>query len=155
MIHNHNSKYQRYVDDVQLCCHFDLDAFPLAIVVGLIERCIDDMNEWMKWNYLLVNDTITTCLPVVPKSATTIANRLRVLVGPYDVVLAERIRTLSVHLSIPLNVSRTISTYSLHIRIIGLIRPLLYPTDSGTWAIRHCNNPFGLQQCPDVRYRKE
>ncbi|KAK2170039.1 hypothetical protein NP493_1165g00032 [Ridgeia piscesae] len=79
------------------------------------------MNEWMKWNYLLVNDTINTCLPVVPKSATAIVNRLRVLVGQYDVVLAEHIRTLSVHLSIPLYVSRTISTYSLHIRVIGLI----------------------------------
>jgi len=45
--HNHNLKYQHYNDDLQLIC---LDASSLATTVHRIERCIDDMKEWMTWN---------------------------------------------------------------------------------------------------------
>ena len=129
IIRKHDLKYHHYADDLQLFCHFPLDALSLSNAVHRIEKCIDELKEWMSANYLQMNDSKSEILPVIPRHKTNMTEGLRVRVGSDYVTAVRHVKNLGVyldrHLDMTTQVSRTISTCSLHMRNIAQIRRYL------------------------------
>ena len=80
-----------------------------------------------------MDETKTDILPVIPTAALAIVSGLHVRVGTQEICAAEHIsnlgHTLDKHLDINIQMSRTISTCSLHLCNIRLIqRYLIQPT---------------------------
>ena len=129
IIRKHDLKYHHYADDLQLFCHFPLDAISLSNAVHRIEKCIDELKEWMSANYLQMNDSKSEILPVIPRHKTNMTEGLRVRVGSDYVTAVRHVKNRGVyldrHLDMTTQVSRTISTCSLHMRNIAQIRRYL------------------------------
>ena len=137
IIRKHDLKYHHYVyaDDLQLFWHFPFDALSLSTAVHRIEKCIDELKEWMTTNYLQMNDSKSEILPVIPRHKTNMTEGLRVRVGSHYVTAVRHVKNQGVyayldrHLDMTTQVSRTISTCSLHMRNIAqILRYLTRPT---------------------------
>ena len=83
----------------------------------------------MSANYLQMNDSKSEILPVIPRHKTNMTEGLRVRVGSDYVTAVRHVKNLGVyldrHLDMTTQVSRTISTCSLHMRNIAQIRRYL------------------------------
>ena len=89
--------------------------------------------NWMSANYLQMNDSKSEILRVIPRHNTDMTQGLRVRVGSDYVTAVHHVKNLGVyldrHLDMTTQVSRTISTCSLHMRNISqIIRYLTRPT---------------------------
>ncbi len=87
----------------------------------------------MSANYLQMNDSKSEFLRVIPRHKTDMTQGLRVCVGSDYVTAVHHVKNLGVyfdrHLDMTTQVSRTISTCSLHMRNISqIIRYLTRPT---------------------------
>ena len=130
IIRKQDLKYHHYPDDLQLFCHFPFDALSLSNAVHRIEKCIDELKEWMTTNYLQMNDSKSEILPVIQRHKTNMTEGLRVRVGSDYVTAVRHVKNLGVyldrHLDMTTQVHRTISTCSLHMRNIAKI--IRYPS---------------------------
>ena len=132
IIRKHELKYHQYADDLQLFCHFPLDALSLSTSVHRIEQCIHELKDWMTANYLHMNDSKSEILPAIPRHKTDMTQGLRVRVGSDYVTAVRHVKNIGVyldrHLDMTTQVSRTIITCSLHMRNIAqTIRYLTRP----------------------------
>ena len=98
IIRKHELKYHQYADDLQLFCHFPLDALSLSTAVLRIEQCIDELKDWMTANYLQVNDSKSDILPVIPRHTTDMTQGLRVRVGSDYVTAVRHVKNIGVYL---------------------------------------------------------
>ena len=94
IIRKHDLKYHHYADDLQLFCHFPLDALSLSNAVHRIEKCIDELKEWMSANYLQMNDSKSEILPVIPRHKTNMTEGLRVRVCSDYVTAVRHVKNL-------------------------------------------------------------
>ena len=56
IIRAHGLFFHQYADDLHIYSHFDLNPSALAAVVQQMEDCLDDINKWMAWNFMCMND---------------------------------------------------------------------------------------------------
>ena len=60
-----DSLVYQYADDLQLYCHLTLTKQALAEAVNHIEKCVDELKDWMTANLLSMNDSKTQFLPIL------------------------------------------------------------------------------------------
>ena len=90
--------YHQYAEDLQLYCHFALTKQALAEAVNHIEKCVEELKDWMTANMLSMNDSKTQYLPIVPKSAAWLLDEVNVIrIGDDTVTAATTVRNLGVH----------------------------------------------------------
>ena len=133
IIRAHGLFYHQYADDLQLYCHFALTKQALAEAVNHIEKCVDELNDWMTANLLSMNDSKTQYLPIVPKSASWLLDEVNVIrIGDDTVPAATTVRNLGVHfdhhMDMNSHTSHVISACSYHLRNINHISRYLPPT---------------------------
>ena len=131
--------YHQYADDRQLYCHFALTKQALPEAVNNIEKCVDELKDWMIANLLSMNDSKTQFLAIVPKSAAWLLDEVNViLIGDDIVTAATTVRNLGVHfdrhLDMNSHTSHVISACSYHLRNINHISRYL-PTRTKERAI--------------------
>ena len=98
IIRAHGLFYHQYADDLQLYYHFALNRQALAEAVNQIEKCVDELKDWMTANLLSINDSKTQYLPIVPKSAARLLDGINVIrIGDNTVTAATTVRNLGVH----------------------------------------------------------
>ena len=59
IILKHGLEYQVYADDTQLYSSFDPNQEAANICISRMEACVEDIRQWMKDNYLKLNDNKT------------------------------------------------------------------------------------------------
>ena len=119
IIHKHELKYHQYADDLQLFCHFPLDALSLSTAVHRTEQCIDELKDWMTANYLQMNDSKSEILPVIPRHKTGTAQGLGVCVGSDYVTAVRHVKNLGVYLnSFPLILRVKAACFHLTIKVL-------------------------------------
>ena len=133
IIRAHGLFYHQYADDLQLYCHFALNRQALAEAVNQIEKCVDELKDWMTANLLSMNDSKTQYLPIVPKSAARLLDGINVIrIGDNTVTAATTVRNLGVHFDRHLDMnsqtSHVISACSYHLRNINHISRYLPTT---------------------------
>ena len=133
IIRAHGLFYHQYADDLQLYCHFALNRQALAEAVNQIEKCVDELKDWMTANLLSMNDSKTQYLPIVPKSAARLLDGINVIrIGDNTVTAATTVRNLGVHFDLHLDMnsqtSHVISACSYHLRNINHISRYLPTT---------------------------
>ena len=116
IICKHNLKYHHYANVLQLFGHFDLHA-----VVHRVEQCINEIKDWIAY-FLCIIDSKTEILPIIPKPVSGQIAGLRVRVRSDDDSVSECVRNIGIypdkHLDMSAQVSRTVSTCSLHHRYL-------------------------------------
>ena len=125
--------YHQYADDLQLYCHFALTKQAFAEAVHHIEKCVDELKDWMTANLLSMNDSKTQYLPIVPKSAAWLLDEVNAIrIGDDTVTAATTVRNLGVyfdhHLDMNSQISHVISACSYHLRNINHISRYLPTT---------------------------
>ena len=128
LIRKHELKYHPYADDLQLFCHFPFAALSLSNAAYRIEKCIDELKDWMTTTYLQMNESTSEILPVIPRHNTSMTEGHRVRVGSDYVTAVHHVKKYR-HLDMTTQVSRAIRTCSLHMRNISQnLRYLTRPT---------------------------
>ncbi len=99
-----------------------------------IEKCVDELKDWMTANLLSMNDSKTQYLPIVPpKSADWLLDEVNVIrIGDDTVTASTTVCNLGVyfdhHLDMNSQISHVISACSYHLRNINHIsRYLKFP----------------------------
>ena len=133
IIRAHGLFHHQYADDLQLYCHFALTKQAFAEAVNHIEKCVDQLKDWMTANMLSMNDSKTQYLPIVPKSAAWLLDEVNVIrIGDDTVTAATNVRNLGVyfdhHLDMNSQISHVISACSYHLRNINHISRYLPTT---------------------------
>ena len=109
----------------------------------------------MTRNYLLANDMNTEIVSVVTKSAFAIVSGLRVRVRTDSIGAAEHIRNIGIslvkHTNMNVQVSRTISTCSLHLYNVHRVDSQL-PDSTDSGACCKCYANINLQFCNALLY---
>ena len=121
IIRAHGLFYHQYADDLQLYCHFALTKQAVAEAVHHIEKCVDELKDWMTANMLSMNDSKTQYLPIVPTYAAWLLDEVNVLrIGDATVTAATTVRNIGVHfdhhLDMNSQISHVISACSYHLR---------------------------------------
>ena len=114
-------------------CHFALTKQALAEAVHHIEKCVDELKDWMTANLLSMNDSKTQYMPIVPKSAAWLLDEVDVTrIGDDTVTAATTVRNLGVHfdhhLDMNSQISHVISACSYHPRNINVVPELTNTT---------------------------
>ena len=133
IIQAHGLFYHQYADDLQLHCPFALTKQALAEALHHIEKCVDELNDWMTANMLLMTDSKTQYLPIIPKSAGLLLDEMNVIrIDDDSVTAATTVRNLGVHfdhhLDMNSQIPHVISTCSYHLRNINHISRYLPTT---------------------------
>ena len=138
--------------NIQLYCHFALTKQALAQAVHHIEKCVDELKDWMTANMLSMINSKTQYLPIVPKSAAWLLDEVNVIrIGDNTVTAATTVRNLDVHFDHHLymnpHISHVISACSYHLRNINHISRYLPTTTKErvinaliTSRIDYCNS---------------
>ena len=58
-----------------------VDATAHTTFVQQMEDCLDDIKQWMTWNFMCMNDGRTQYLPIVPKSVAALVDGSVICVG--------------------------------------------------------------------------
>ena len=152
IIRAHGLFYHQYADDLQLNCHFALNKQALAEAVHHIEKCVDELKEWMTANLFSMNDRNTQYLPIVPTSAAWTLDEVNVIrIGDDSVTAVTTVGNLGVHfdhhLDMNSQISHVISACSYNMRNINHINRYLPTTTKEhvinvliTSRIDYCNS---------------
>ena len=106
-----------------------------------MEDCLDDIKQWMAWNYMCMNDGKTQYLPIAPKSAAALVYDSVIRVGVSTITASRCVRNLVVFIDRQLymkkQVSQTVSACSFYLRHINQISRFFTQTDKGTRSQCH------------------
>ena len=153
IIRAHGLFYHQYADDLQLKCNFALTKQALAEAVHHnIEKCVDELKEWIATNLLSMNDRKTQYLSIVPTSAAWLLYEVNVIrIGDDSVTAVTTVGNLGVHfyhhLDMNSQISHVISACSYNMRNINHINRYLPTTTKEhvinvliTSRIDYCNS---------------
>ncbi|KAK6181917.1 hypothetical protein SNE40_009694 [Patella caerulea] len=122
IMRRHDLDHHMYADDTQLYVEVDANNKNLA----KLEACIEDLRNWMKSNFLKLNDDKTEAIFF---SKTKLSLHNSVLVGDVHIETSDYVRNLGVLLDENLKMKRHVSTIckkaNFHLYRIGRIRNLL------------------------------
>ena len=130
IIEHHRVQYHKYADDLQLYINFNPkhpDSRKRAW--EMMRACIVDIQSWMTYNYLQLNEDKTEVLCVQSPFHLRITGPMPLLVGDITVNPADCVRNLGVmfhqHLSMHDQVTSIIQSCNYHLRNIGCARKYL------------------------------
>ena len=86
----------------------------LAAVVQQMEDCLDDIKQWMAWNYMCMNDGKTQHLPIAPKSAAALVDGSVIRVGVSTITASRCVRNLGVFIDRHLDIKSKCLKPSVH-----------------------------------------
>ena len=124
IIQAHGLIYHQYANDLQLYSHFALTKQAFVEAVHHIEKCVDELKDWMTANMLSMNDSKTQYQPIVPTYAAWLLDEVNVIrIGDDTVTAATTVCNIGVHfdhhLDMNSQISHVISACSYHLRNIN------------------------------------
>ena len=147
IILKHGLKYMMYADDTQLYITGIRDTVP----VGSIERCVDEVRQWMCGNMLALNDSTTEVIRFLSRFGRNGSPRAcSVQVGETSVLSLPVVRDLGVILdasgTMSAHVAKLCKSASYALWRIGEIRSLLDQNSADTLihALSLLNLSFNL-----------
>ena len=129
ILRKHNLSYHLYADDTQIYTSINPTQADADIAVLKIERCIDEIRQWMNANFLKLNDSKTEFIIVGNNVQISKVSIPPVKIGSADITPSVHVRNLGVFLDSGLTMEKQVSTISravcASIRNIGRVRRYL------------------------------
>lgn len=139
IILKHNLNYHVYADDTQLYFSFKSSQTEANLCIQNLEKCITNIRQWMKENFLKLNDDKTEFLLFGSRQQLLKINVPYIKIGDAQILPSSEARNLGVVfdscMTLKPHISNIVRSSYLHIRNIGRIRK--YLNHSATEQIIH------------------
>ena len=135
----HSVHYHLYADDIQIYVSFSPNQTSATQAIRNLERCIMDIDTWLKSNSLLLNQSKCEFLLFGSKSQLSKLDIDSISISGNNIPLSESCRNLGVifdsHMSMSKQITSICSSVRYQLRNIGFIRK--YLTRSATEKLVH------------------
>lgn len=129
IILRHRLQYHVYADDTQLYFSFKPDQTVANSSIEILEKCIQEIRQWMQQNFLKLNDDKTEFLLFGSRQQLSKVSIPYIKIGDSKIFPASQARSLGVTfdsaMTMEPHISNVIRSSSCHIRNIGKIRKFL------------------------------
>lgn len=127
VIKSHGIQFMFYADDTQLYLPFDPDSLPAAIMK--MERCLQDIRDWMTCHFLKLNDDKTELIIFRSRFNTRTPTPCELRIGNSCISPTSTIRNLGFFMDTTLtmdsHINNTCKSIIYHLRQIGQLRKFL------------------------------
>ena len=131
IIQKYDLNYQVYADDTQIYVSFDASQTAAIDSIHVLEACIGEIRQWMKSNYLKLNDDKTEFILLGSLQQLQKITDVKIRIGDSVVTPVKQVRNLGTVMDSPLtlspHVSSVVRSSSFQIRNLGRIRKYLTP----------------------------
>jgi hypothetical protein len=129
IIKKHNLLYHVYADDTQLYFSFNALQSDADSCISTLQLCITEIRQWMKDNFLKLNDEKTEFLLFGSCHQLKKINIPFIRIGDSEIIPSSKARNLGVifdsTMTMKYHISNIVRSSSFHIRNIGRIRKYL------------------------------
>jgi hypothetical protein len=129
IIQKYELHHHIYADDTQIYLSFDASQEAATESIHRLESCIQEIRQWMKINFLKLNDNKTEFILIGSQQKLNKITDLHITIGDSVIPPAEQVRNLGVimdaSMTLTSHVSSIIKSASFQIRNLGRIRNFL------------------------------
>ena len=153
IIRRHDLSHHLYADDTQI--YFSISPSSSSGATAKVEMCISEVRDWMRLNWLKLNDAKTDVIVFGSRSSLSkIDTTIAIQIGDSSVQTSAFVKNLGIYMDTELNMEKNIGALTrscyMHLHNIGRIRK--YLQEDATKSIVHALTMSRLDYCNALMY---